>query len=447
MEDFEELELNKSYNLIIEDLDMLGRGVSHYKGNTIFIENALTNEKVVAKILNKKGCLYFANTENILENSNLRVKPVCPYFYVCGGCDLQHLNYNETLNFKKKQILINLKKIANLTIVENDIEIVKSDNEYFYRNKVTFQVKNVNNIATLCFYKKQSHNYVEIKNCYICDKKIEKIINLINNFFKENKILAYNKDTKQGLVKNVVVRIIDNKILLTFVTIKKEFPDVTDLFNKLSNDFVEVGINLNINKKDKDILSTNFVELKGKNFIEFNIMNIKQLISNSSFLQVNFNVQDKLYKYVLSKVKGDVVNAYSGAGLLTCLVAKNLPKNKVIGVEINKDATNFADKLTKLNNITNVKNICSDACLELKKLKNNNFTLIVDPPRSGLSDEFVKMLIENPQEKIIYISCSPQTLCKNILKLKDVYEIEEIKAFDMFPQTKNVETVVLLRKK
>lgn len=443
----DELVIGSSYKLNIDDMDMLGRGIAHFNNSTIFVDNALKNELVQAKITTKKGKIYFADNEKIINSSKVRVSPLCPYFKECGGCDLQHLKYNETLNFKKQQILIALKKIANIDLKEDFFEIISSNKEYYYRNKLALQVKNVNNIATLCMFKKQSHDCVEINKCFIADEKFEIVINLVNQFFKEKQILAFNDKNNTGLVKHVVARIINDKLLLTFVTLKKDFPDVTDLFNKLSNEFVEVGINLNINKKDKDILSTNFIELKGKNFIEFIIMNIMQLISNASFLQVNFNVQDKLYKYVLSKVKGDVVNAYSGAGLLTCLLAKNLPKNKVIGIELNKDSTNFADKLTKLNNITNIKNICADACLELKKLNIRNNTLIVDPPRNGLSDEFVRTVLKNKPKKIIYISCSPQTLAKNLKDLKESYLIDEITAFDMFPQTRNVETVVILSRK
>lgn len=442
-----ELELDKIYTLNIDDLDMMGRGIAHLNEKTIFVENALKDEIVEAKIINKKSNFYFAITQKVLKQSLFRVNPICPYFSVCGGCDLQHLAYHQTLNFKKNQFLINLKKIANLSFKENEVEVVKSDNEYFYRNKVTFQVKNINNIARLCFYKKQSHDFVEIENCFICDKKIATVINYVNQFLKDSKVKAYDEKTKTGLVKNIVVRIIENKILLTIVVVKKCFLDVSSLFTNLTNEFLDVGINLNINKSSKDILSTNFIQLKGNNAIGFNIMNTDQIITNASFLQVNFNVQDKLYKYVLSKVYGDVVNAYSGAGLLTCLIAKNLYKSNIVGIEINKEATKFADKLVQTNNLSNVKNICGDASEEIKKIELNDYTLVVDPPRSGLSDEFIKSIMKNPPNTIIYISCSPQTICKNLLFLKEKYFIKEIKLFDMFAQTRNVETVVILNKK
>lgn len=467
----DELKIGNSYKLNIDDMDMLGRGIAHFNNSTIFVDNALRNELVQAKITTKKGKIYFADNENILVSSDFRVSPLCPYFDECGGCDLQHLKYSETLNFKKQQILIALKKIADIEVKEDFFEIISSNKEYCYRNKLALQVKNINNVATLCMFKKQSHDCVEINKCFIADEKFDIVINLVNQFFKEKQILAFNDKKNTGLIKHVVARIIDDKLLLTFVTIKNELPSVETLYQKLKNEFEAVGINININKSKKEILSSEFKHLRGIKYIAFENMNVKQVITNASFLQVNFDVQNKLYDYVLSKANGIIVNAYSGAGLLTCLLAKNKKDkikqmkgtknllrynslirqaekiNKIIGIELNKEATKLANTLIKANGIYNVHNICGDACVELEKLNLINYTLIVDPPRNGLSDEFIKTVLKNKPEKIIYVSCSPQTLAKNLNNLKESYLIDEIKAFDMFPQTCNVETVVILSRK
>ncbi|MBE5745781.1 MAG: 23S rRNA (uracil(1939)-C(5))-methyltransferase RlmD [Clostridiales bacterium] len=444
----ENLIVGQVCELNINDLDMQGRGVSHYNNYTIFVENALPTEIVKAQIINAKGNIIVAKTLEVLKVSKFRKIPKCQYFNICGGCDLQHLNYNETLKFKKQQILIALKKIANINYSENNIDVIGCHNQYYYRNKVTFQVNNVNGVANLSFYEKQSHKHVNILDCKICDKKIKVVINLINEYFKTNKLSAYNEREKSGLIKNVVVRILNDEILLTFVTIKKtSLVNIKDLFECLKNHFKNVGINININKSNREILSNNFIHVIGKDKITFENLGLNQNITNASFLQVNLEIQNLLYNYVLTKLSDKVINAYSGAGLLTCLIAKNIKNETIIGIELNKEASMLADKLKKENKITNVINVCSDANKEIEKYNLENITLVVDPPRSGLSNEFINSILQSKPNKIVYISCSYQTLSKNLKELLKEYNIEEIKAFDMFPQTKNVETVVTLIKK
>ena len=440
--DYEKITLN------ITDLGMNGEGIAHLNDKTYFVENALTSETVEAKVLNSTKNIVNAKCVKILNESKFRVNPICPYFYECGGCDFQHLEYLKSLDFKQKQILLLLKKIAGIDYKKN-IEIIKSDNPFFYRNKLTMQIKTNNNIAQLCYYKKQSHDPVFVNNCYIVNEKFKIVIDLVNKFLKDEKVLSYNEKTKTGYAKHIVARIINNKLLLTFVSVKNFFPSVDKLFTSLLQHFDEVGINLNVNPKDNEILSNTFMNLKGTNFIEFKSLNISQKITNASFLQVNFNVQEKLYSYVLKNVSGLIVNAYSGAGLLSCFIAKNssLLVNKVIGLEINNEATKLANELVKTNDIINVKNICADASIKLRKLNFNNYTLILDPPRSGIDDLMIKTILDQKPNKIIYISCSLNSLCKNLKELISEYQIEEIKGFDMFPQTKNLETVVILKRR
>lgn len=444
-------------NLIlnITDLDMNAKGIAHNNEDTFFVENALIGEVVEAKILNSKKNLINCKAVEILNKSEKRINPLCPYFNECGGCDTQHIKYEETFKFKKQQILLLLKKIANVEY-KKDIEIVKSENEYFYRNKLTMQVKEDNTLSKLCYYKKNSHSPIFVENCYIVNKKFKIVINLVNEFFKNNNISSYNEKTKKGNIKHIVARIIDDNLLLTFVTYFDRFENVNDLYLNLQKHFKNVGINLNINKNNNEILSINFKHLIGIKEIIFSTLNVKQNITNASFLQVNFDIQNKLYNYVINNISENVVNAYSGAGLLTALMAKNsniktteeqnVPSS-VIGIEINREATKLADKLMEENDIKNVKNICGDASVILKDIPLKNFTLVLDPPRSGVSDEVIKAIINKLPNKIIYISCSLNSLCKNLKELLTLYEISEIKGFDMFPQTRNLETVVILTKK
>jgi len=438
--------IKNNVKLDITDLDMNANGIAHLNNKTYFVENAIIGESVEALVVENKKNIVRAKCVNILNASNSRTTPLCPYFYECGGCDLQHIKYNETLNFKKNQILLLLKKIANINYNKN-IEILESDNQYYYRNKLSMQIKNNNGVSKLCYYKKNSHNSVFVDNCFIVDKKFKIVIEEVNSFLREEKIESYNEKTKIGIAKHLVARIIDDNLLLTFVTTKNKFPSVEKLYFNLQKHFKTLGINLNINRNDKEYLSNNFIHLIGEKQIKFNTLNISQVITNASFLQVNINIQNKLYNYVLENISNIVVNAYSGAGLLTCLIAKNLQNKKVVGIEINKEATSLADKLKKDNKILNVENICADATKKLGELNLQNYTLVLDPPRSGINADMIKTILQQKPEKIIYISCSLNTLCKNLKDLKEEYNIEEIKGFDMFPQTKNLETVVILKRR
>jgi len=461
-----EKENSSKNNLIlnITDLDMAGKGIAHKNEQTFFVQNAIVGEEVEADILNIKKNIVNCKAFKILKESNFRATPLCPYFYDCGGCDLQHMNYEKTLEFKQKQIILLLKKIAGIEY-NKPIEIVKSDLEYYYRNKISMQIKNYKSTAKLCYYKKNSHDDVFVENCYIANEKFKIVIDLVNKFLEENKIESFNVKTKQGYAKHMVGRIIDDKLLLTFVVTEPNFPSVNELYLKLKEHFKEVGINLNINKQNKDILSNNFKHLIGIKQIKFTSINISQCITNASFLQVNFNVQNKLYNFVLQNLNKNVVNAYSGAGLLTCLISKNLEnknynntnlevKNnkvlnnefKVIGIEINKEATRLANILAQENKAKNIENICGDVCEKLKEIKFEDYTLVLDPPRSGIDKSVINTILKQKPNKIVYISCSLNSLCKNLKDLLKEYEIEQIKGFDMFPQTRNLETVVVLKK-
>lgn len=438
--------MEKIFDAIIDDLDMSAYGIAHKDNKTIFVNNALIGEKILCEISKQKQNLIWAKNLKILSKSADRTKPLCPYFFECGGCDLQHLKYQKQLEFKKSQIKLAFKKICGETL--QDFDVVKSQNEFYYRNKMAMKISKIGGKKTLCFYQKNSHNEVQISSCKILNQKFEIVIDLVNNYLENCTLDAYNETTKTGTLKHIVARIIDNKLLLTFVIAEnKKMNNLDDLFSNLCSHFDSVGINININKSNKEILSSNFKNLLGNNVISFENMGIIQQISNQSFLQVNTPVANNLYDYVVEQLGGTIVNAYSGAGLLSAIIAKKCPSNKVFAIEINNEATNLANCLKKENNIQNLKNFCGDASIVLNSLNLKNFNLVVDPPKSGLDDKMIQTINTFLPKKIIYISCNKISLAKNFNKLKNNYTLTSIKAFDMFPQTKDIETVLTLEKK
>lgn len=432
--------------LEIDDLDMFGLGIAHKDGKTIFVPNAITNETIEAEIESGKNNICHAKNLSIIKKSEFRATPLCKYYGECGGCDLQHLNYEKTLDFKKNQIKLAFKKIAGILL--DDFEIVPSEKIYFYRNKIAMNIAEINSEKVLCLYKKNSHEPIKVDSCKLMDEKFDYVIKNVNEFLKTCPLICYNKLTKTGILKHLVCRIINDDVLLTFVVKNKcDLKGINNLYNTLKSKFNHVGINLNINNLDKDILSNNFMNLVGDDKITFNNLNINQQITNASFLQVNTPIAEKIYKYVLKNIDGKIVNAYSGAGLLSAIIAKNNAKNYVYGIEINKNATKLAEELKKNNKIENLTNFCGDAGEILNSLNLTNYNLILDPPRSGVDGQMLDVICNTQPNKIIYISCDKNSLAKNLKSLLNDYSLTEIKAFDMFPQTKNVETVVILSKK
>lgn len=429
----------------IDDLDYLGLGLAHLDNKVVFVDNALPSENIECEIIKEKNNLIWAKNLKILNSSKFRVSPLCPYFNICGGCDLQHLEYNKTLEFKKNQIKLAFKKIANISL--DDFEIIKSENHYFYRNKIAMKISKINNEKVLSFYKKNSHIPIKIESCKLIDSKFDFVINSINEFLKKCDNSVYDEKTKKGDLKHLVCRLIDNNILITFVlNSNAKLENIECLYSTLKTKFNLVGINKNINNKDKEILSTKFIHLIGENKLEFTNNDIIQPITNGSFLQVNLNVSNKIYNYVLKNLNGDVVNCYSGAGLLSAIIAKN-NTSQVYGIEISIEATRLADKIKEENKINNLTNFCGDAGKVLKELNLKDFSLVLDPPRSGIDDNMISVIKGTLPNKIVYISCDKNSLAKNIKQLINLYDINEIKAFDMFAQTKNVETVIVLTKK
>ncbi len=429
----------------IDDLDYLGLGLAHLDNKVVFVDNALPSENIECEIIKEKNNLIWAKNLKILNSSKFRVSPLCPYFNICGGCDLQHLEYNKTLEFKKNQIKLAFKKIANISL--DDFEIIKSENHYFYRNKIAMKISKINNEKVLSFYKKNSHIPIKIESCKLIDSKFDFVINSVNEFLKKCDNSVYDEKTKKGDLKHLVCRLIDNNILITFVlNSNAKLENIECLYSTLKTKFNLVGINKNINNKDKEILSTKFIHLIGENKLEFTNNDIIQPITNGSFLQVNLNVSNKIYNYVLKNLNGNVVNCYSGAGLLSAIIAKN-NTSQVYGIEISIEATRLADKIKEENKINNLTNFCGDAGKVLKELNLKDFSLVLDPPRSGIDDNMISVIKSTLPNKIVYISCDKNSLAKNIKQLINLYDINEIKAFDMFAQTKNVETVIVLTKK
>lgn len=390
----------------IDDLGMNGEGIAHdQSGKAMFIPFLLPGE--------------IFDGENFLEASPHRVTPKCPYYKTCGGCALQHLSYAEACKFKTKKVQTCMDK--NKVRIEV-FACVPSENEYFYRNKITLQSDG----EKLGLYEIKSHKIVEINECKIASKEINLAIKLIRKYLEIKNI------------KNIIIHGKNNQIIITINLAEK-------LINKVNADefaaaikinFSEFGINFKY--KNKIIKSYGLEALKVCEF------NIKYNLDNNSFYQINDQIKNLIYSKVLSEIsEGDrVLDLYSGGGLMSGIVSQKA--SSVIGVEIDKFASANAEALKKANNLTRLKNINDDCAKVVLSLPMSD-VVILDPPRAGCDRRVLDALLKSKPNKIIYISCSPQTLARDLKILEVGYEILSVTPYDMFPQTAHVESLCVLR--
>lgn len=395
----------------IDSLDHYGRGITKIDGKIAFIENALPNEIVEIKIYKDKKKYIEGSVLKYIKESKERVNVDCPYYNSCGGCNIMHLSYNDQLKFKQNKIENIIKKYLNEDIKINNI--VGSDKCVNYRNKVTFQVK-----KNIGFYNNYTYDIISIDDCLISNE-------LINNSIKYLKML----DLKN--INKITCRTGLNELMIIIET-NKENLDITPL-KKISN-----SIYLKINNQYKHIFGN-------KNIYE-KLDKYKYIISPDSFFQINIDTCLKLYNKIKEYVgyNKNVIDLYCGTGSIGIFVNDD---NNVIGIEINESATKDAIENKKINNLNNINFICGDSGKKIKQLDFKPDTIIVDPPRSGLNKETINNILSFNAKDIIYVSCDPMTLIRDLKILNKYYNIKELTPFDMFPNTYHLESLTYLVKK
>lgn len=473
------IEKNDIICAVTDAIGTNGEGIIRHEGITFFVPACLPGEKVRFKVLKIKGNIGYGKVEEILTPAEERAREKCPVFLRCGGCCLQHLDYNAQLLHKSTVVKDALRKIAGLNV---DVPIaVKSDSPYGYRNKLQIPVgvdKNGQNV--IGFYAEHSHRIVPVTACAIHPEWAEKLIAVVKRYMTECAVKGYDEENKTGALRHVVAREIGGKYIITLVTAKRTLPNLPYLIGMLSETFSEFSLYLNFNDRDTNVIfGEEFQLVHGRGFFEAEEHGIRYEAGPVTFLQVNENVRAKLYKDALKSVCTDgdevVIDAYSGGGLLTAMIAKKA--KRVYGIELEAEASRCADSLKAKNGLDNMTNICGyveeNLSKVLEKEKGEKMRLILDPPRAGIARSVCKALLESGIERLTLISCNPATLARDLgiltgrLIEKDgelvknpaytemtegetlagYYGIERIQPYDMFPQTKHVETLVCLARK
>lgn len=468
------IEKNDSICAVTDAVGTNGEGIIRHEGVTFFVPACLPGEKVRFKVLKIKGNIGYGKVEEILTPAEERVRPKCPVFSRCGGCCLQHLEYHAQLQHKSKTVKDALRKIAGISI---DVpSAVKSDHPYGYRNKLQLPIgvdKDGNSV--IGFYAEHSHRIVPITACAIHPDWATTLIDIVKKYMTDCGIRGYDETAKTGFLRHIVAREIGKKYIITLVATKAKLPNIAYFIDLLSKEFSKFTLYINVNTEDTNvILGKEFHLVHGTGFFEAEEQGIRYEAGPVTFLQVNENVRTKLYKDALKTVAETgnevVIDAYSGGGLLTAMIAKKV--KRVYGIELEREASACADKLKEKNELLNMTNVCGavedkiEAVLE--KEKGETLRLILDPPRAGIARSVLKALLGSGIPRLTLISCNPATLARDLgiltgrliekegelvknpayegvsETLAGYYEITKIQPYDMFPQTKHVETLVCL---
>lgn len=442
----ETLKKNDELEVVVDRLGVNGEGIAKFNGQVIFVPFVLPAEKAKIHIINDKNSFLIAKLVELKSKSDERVLPKCPYFEKCGGCDIQHMTYASQLKLKSMIVKDTLSKYAKIDV---DVPLtISSEKQFRYRNKFAFPVQSENGILKIGMYRKNSHSIIEINDCLLQSERVKKILKIFKEYMFESKISGYDEKTHKGTIKHIVLREFGENFILTVVVTDEKFNNFTPLINKLKQNFDSFGIVKNINKLGNNVIfGEKDIPVYGLSELNIQEFGINYTVNNRSFLQVNDDVKHKIYEKIieLSTGKSNVIDAYSGAGLLSSILAKHA--QKVVGVEIVKQATENANKLkeiNKLENLTNINGDCAEVLPKLVKSQKEDFLVVLDPPRKGVDKKVVDALIESSPSEIIYLSCNPATLARDMELLSEKYKLDFISAYDMFPQTANVETLVKL---
>ena len=450
------VEKNKEYLVDIIDNGYEGEGIAKIDNYTIFIPDAIKGERVKVLILKITKSHAFGKIIDIIKKSENRVEVDCLTYKRCGGCNLRHIDYNQTLVMKREivQNLVN-KNLQTDIIVKNTIGM---ENPYHYRNKAQYPVSlDKENKATFGVYAKRTHEIISFKECFIQNKISKDIAQFIIDYMNENNIKPYDENTQTGTIRHIVVKygFKTDEVMCIIVSNDKKIKNEKLLVEKLINKFNNIKtIIKNINNKNTNvILGKENIILYGDGYITDRLGDYTFKISPMSFYQINPIQTEKLYKKAIdiAELTGEEIlfDLYCGIGTIGIFASKYA--KKVYGIEIVEEAVKDAIENAKINNVNNTEFYSGDVekILEIllyeKKIKPD--VVIVDPPRKGLDENTIKNLIKIKSKKIVYISCNPATLIRDLSKLEEHYKIKEINPFDLFPYTNHVECCAVMELK
>ncbi len=449
------MKVNDEFILDIKRIGINGEGIGYYNKMAVFVNNAIPGEGVKVKVTKLEKNMAFAEVVEYMHKSEFRETPICKFYSECGGCQLMHIAYEKTLEYKKEILIEALNRYTKLNTKSFEIKnTIPSASTLGYRNRSLMPLRETDyhNIRTTMI-KEGTNHQIDVDECLIHNDLINDINKEIIKIASMLKISVYSNKNKEGILRYLSVRVNENdEALVTFV-MTKETKETEDLCKKTSEiDYVKgVYVLLNNSFKPGNILEGKLIHKYNQKYIVMTSGKIKYNIYPNTFFQLNSNQAQVLNELVLKNLKlsrkEKVLDIYCGVGFISLYIS-HLAK-EVVGIEYEKSSITSAKENAVINKIKNTRFYSGDAAEVLTKLlKEETFdNVVLDPPRSGLDDKMIDILLNNEFKKIIYVSCNPATLAKNLDKLSLKYNVNKIEILDMFPNTSNVESIALLQLK
>jgi len=450
------IEKNEYYEVTFEDLTHDGAGVAKVEGFPIFVKNALPDEKAKIKITKINKGYAFGRLIELYEESKFRVDAPCPIYKQCGGCQLQHVSYEGQLLAKQKQVTEVLARIGHV----KDVPVhptLGMKQPWRYRNKAQVPVADREGGLVAGFYQQRSHEIIDMEACLIQQEKNDEVVQVVKGICEKYGVSAYNEKTHRGVIRHIMARygLVTGEVMVVLITRTKDLPNKASIIKDIRSKLPDVkSIVQNINSKKTNVIfgdETNVVW--GEEYIYDLIGDIKFAISARSFYQVNPEqtkvLYDKALEYAELTGEETVIDAYCGIGTISLFLAQKA--KKVYGVEIVPEAIEDAKRNAELNRMDNAEFEVGKAEVIIPNWNKQGIraeVIVVDPPRKGCDDALLQTIIEMKPKHVVYVSCNPATLARDLRILEDGgFKTVEVQPVDMFPHTTHVECCVLLVKK
>ena len=441
----------------ITSVGMDGEGVARVDGFVLFVQGALIGESVKVQITQVKKSFCFAKVIKLLIASNDRVTPACKICFKCGGCEMLHIDYDKQLEIKRQNVKNCLEKQCKREFAVD--KTVASPKKIGYRNKIQVPISYQEGKLVGGYFAPNSHSIVpfckqsESGSCLLNSDGMQEILDVFLDYMDNQCITAYDERLHSGLARHIVIRKVDGKFAICVVINGSSLPKYDDLITRLKSLEIEFSLYISPNtRRTNVIMGEKVITLKRDVSMQGEALGVKFLVSPQSFMQINDEVRDMIYSRVGELIRdsgiSNVIDAYSGIGIMSNIFAKYA--DKVYAIEIVPQAIANSQVLANLNgNSDKIINICGDCAEELPKIVSrlSKSIVVLDPPRKGCDTAVLSALLSALPDQIIYVSCNPATLARDVNLLLEKYEPASITPYDMFPNTKHIETLICLKRK
>ena len=442
----------QNYEIEISALGSSGEGVGRYEGFTVFVPGLLPGEKALVRITEVKKTYAIGSIAELLRRSRDRAEPLCPVYEQCGGCQLQHLSYEAQLTAKRQQVIDCVTRIGHQPGLYVE-ETLGAENPWNYRNKMQFPLGRRKGKALVGCFAKGSHDIIDTRDCHIQHESLSQLANAMREAVDKLQLPVYDEDKHTGVMRHIVGRVGEQgELMAVIVTATRKLPREKELVNFLRRQLPGlVSVHQNIQTYHNNVIMGRDTRLLwGQPTIRDRLGFLHFHISPRSFFQVNTRQAELLYGKALefAQLTGReiVIDAYCGTGTITLFLARKA--RKVYGIEIVKPAIKDAIKNARDNNVKNAEFIVGDATEVMPRLYREGIrpdVVVVDPPRAGCTETVLKTFAQMQPRRIVYVSCNPATLARDIEILAGLgYKAEQVQPVDMFPQTAHVEVCTKL---